>query len=187
MRPPTRDRIARLSRWTGTVALALLLSAAAAAAEGQAGPRPDSEPRQVRVRADKLVADIDGRIAEFSGNVVVVSGETQIEADFVKLFYDRQAGLEAAQRLEQSAVKKMEARGRVRIRHGEITALTDTAVYDTEKDVLTLEGPETTVSRGKQAIKGARVVLDNAARRAAVAGDGRNRVKAVITTGGRLF
>jgi lipopolysaccharide export system protein LptA len=164
-----------------------LAAATAAAVDPALENPPAEEGRQVHLRADRLVADIDKHTAEFSGNVGVIRGPTHITADYLKLFYDRQAGPDAVRRLDASAVRRMEAHGQVKIRHAGIEASAERAAYDAQNEVLVLEGRDATVARGTYAITGHRFVLERAGENVTVTGDGRNRVRAWFATDARLF
>lgn len=141
----------------------------------------------INIEADKLVADISGDTAEFSGNVNIQREVTQISADYFTLHYTRQEGTKDFSQVDESAVKKIEARGQVHIEHQEIRAQTDTAVYQTFENTLTMEGPETTVTKGGYSVRGARMVLEGNANDMTVVGGPGHRVKAVIMAESDLF
>jgi lipopolysaccharide export system protein LptA len=141
----------------------------------------------IHIQADQLEADIEGDTAEFSGNVRVDRGEAQIKADHLKLYYHRDKNVESLQQIDASAVDKIEARGKVRIRFQDLSAESDKAVYDPKTDTLVLEGRNTRVTRSGNSIKGARIVLKAAENDLTVVGDGKSRVKAVIAPGKGFF
>ena len=165
---------------TAIVTLALLLVAVPVVLTAE----PDNT---IHIQADQLEADIEGDTAEFSGNVQVDRGEARISADHLKLYYHREQNVESLQQLDVSAVDKIEARGKVRIRFQDLSAATDKAVYEPKTDTLVLEGSSTRVTKGGNSIRGSRIVLKAAENDMTVVGDGKSRVKAVIATGKGFF
>ena len=156
----------------------LLIASAGFAAE------PDNT---IRIQADALEADIEGNTAEFSGNVRIDRGEARITSDRLKVYYHRDKQSKNLQQLDASAVDKIEARGKVRIRYQDITAQADKATYDPKADTLNLEGRNTRVDRGDYSLRGGRLILNGAKNNLTIVGDGKGRVKAVIASDKGLF
>ena len=141
----------------------------------------------IRIQADALEADIEGNTAEFTGNVRIDRGEARITTDYLKLYYHRDQKSKNLQQLDASAVDKIEARGNVRIRYQDMTAQANEATYTPKADTLILEGRNTRVAKAGYALNGSRLVLNGASNNLTAVGDGRTRVKAVITTDKDLF
>lgn len=141
----------------------------------------------IKIQADILEADINGDTAKFSGNVRVHRGATLITTEYLTLYYNRKGKTEEFSRVDVSALEKIEAGGQVRIQHQDIQAQAELAVYQTLTETLTLEGRETTVTKGTYSVRGARMVLKGGANDMTVTGDSSTRVKAVIMADSELF
>ena len=141
----------------------------------------------IRIQADMQEADIEGDTAEFSGNVRIDRGEAHITSDHLKLYYHRDQKTDNLQQLEPSAVDKIEASGKIRIRYQDMTAQADKAVYHPKSDTLILEGRNTRVDKGANSLRGRRLVLNGAQNDLTAVGDGESRVKAVIASEKGLF
>ena len=154
----------------------------------ETGPAQEAGPEKViRIQADQLAADITADSAEFSGDVQIDRDATRIRADFLTLHYHRKEDGQEIGKIDESAVEKIDARGQVRIDHQDTRARAETAIYETRSQTLTLEGPETTVTRGPYSIRGIRMVLNGDANDMIVIGDAGNRVMAVIMAESDLF
>lgn len=171
------------------ISLLLLLAAVPAGltADAVEGESTVETENIIKIQADKLEADINGDTAEFSGNVRIHRGATRITAEYLTLHYNRKGDAEEFSQVDVSALEKIEARGQVRIQHQDIQARTETAVYETRTETLTLEGGETTVTKGTYSIRGVRMVLKGSAGDMTAIGDAGTRVKAVIIADSELF
>ena len=150
-------------------------------------PETKNPQTKIKIQADRLVANINGDSAEFSGNVRIDRGEARITSDFLILYYNRQSDTENIGQIDESAVRKIEARGQVRIYYQDILASTEKAIYQTGTRTLVLEGIGTSVKKGDYSIKGARMVLKGDANEMIATSDNQTRVKAVIMADEDLF
>lgn len=126
--------------------------------DGHAEESPKSNP--VRISAETLVADDAEKFAEFSGNVRATQGETVINADRLKIFYDSQGSKEGGPLSGSDVIKKVVATGNVNIRFKELTAESQNAVYTVGDRVLLLSGPNSKVTREKSGtIAGSQITI----------------------------
>jgi lipopolysaccharide export system protein LptA len=152
--------------------------AVAAAAETPPADAP------VRISADRLLADMDGRTAEFLGHVVAVQGDTEITAARLKVFYAQGAGGQESGPAAQGTIERIEASGEVVIHFEENVAHAERAVYTAADGLLVLTGDQARILSGPNTVAGGRITLHRQTRRITVekaAGGG--RVEAVFVSG----
>ena len=160
-------------------------SKAASPAEKTASPA-DSSPIQIlpgtsskepiSIDADKLVYFDKEQKAVYSGNVVVIQGETKMTCSAMTVYLDRSstrsAGVEAAnaqgttapadgQRApsQNSGIKRLEASGPVTVVSKTQVAMGENAVYDKAQDKVFLIG-NVTLSDGQNVTKGDKLTYD---------------------------
>ncbi len=146
----------RLTGWA-LLGLALLwLSVGIGRAQEEASPGKLPSDR-IKVSADRLVADQGAQFAEFSGNVRASQGDTVITCNQLRIHYatgdDQPAG-------GGEPIEKIVAEGSVTIRFDDKVAQTDQATYTTRDQVLVLSGEDSTVTSGKDAISGSKIIVD---------------------------
>ena len=151
-------------------ALAIL----SAHAETPAAKPPES--KIIHVTADKLITASGARSAEFIGNVRATQGDATITADRMQIFY--QSG--KTQEVGTQSVRKMIARGNVKIMMEDKTAVAPQAVYTTADSILVLSGPGSKLISGKNTISGQKITLDRANGGITVERGKEKRVEAVI-------
>lgn len=142
---------------------------------------PDSGNKgRIHITSDLLTSDSEAGVAEFSGNVRAVQGDTIITSDHLKIFYKDTA--DKAEKLSAGfgAVEKIVASGKVNIDFGGKQAISDEAVYLTGSQVLTLTGPNSKVISKDESISGARIILFRSDGRIKVESSEQKRVEAVI-------
>lgn len=170
------------------LALAFLLAVTAAlAASGNAAEPPAAE--RVVITSDRLLADMQGREAEFVGNVRAVQGDTTISAERLKVFYARQEDAPAAAPAEGAGpegaqIERIEAHGRVVIHFGERVAEGEHAVYTAADRVLVITGDGARITSGPNTVTGGRIVMDRDDDRLTVEKETGGRVEAVFFTEG---
>jgi lipopolysaccharide export system protein LptA len=160
-----------------SLALILALSGAAAATKPASSPPPgDSSPIQilpgtsskepVSVDADKLVYYDKERKAVYSGNVVVIQGDTKMTCSVMTVFLDRSPapGPNAPANAPQapssgSGVKKLDAVGPVTVISKTQVATGDNASYDKDENKVRLIG-HVTLSDGQNTTKGDKLTYD---------------------------
>ncbi len=137
---------------------------------------------RIQVRADRLVADQGGQYAEFTGNVRASQGNTVITCDHLRIHY----AADIAKGSEQSGdpIEKIVAEGHVTIRFDDKVAQTDQATYTTQDRVLVLSGEGSSVTSGKDAISGSKIIVDRISERIRVE-SGEKPVEAVFYPAGK--
>ncbi len=123
------------------------------AGKGVSGPA-DSSPRSavasdegpVEITAEKLVADNRAHTAVFEGTVVARQGKITLYADWMKVFYS-----------ETGDVRKIEARGNVKLIKGAREITSGEAVYYRELQKIVFTG-NPVATEGNSTISGDRMV-----------------------------
>ena len=177
---------ARLAVGGSVLALAFLLAVAAVfAAPDEAAEPPAAE--RVEISSDRLLADMQGREAEFVGQVRAVQGDTTITAERLKVFYARRedgaptAPAEGAGP-EGASIERIEAHGRVVIHFGDRVAEGEHAVYTAADRILVITGDGARITSGPNTVSGGRIVMDRDDDRLTVEKETGGRVEAVFFT-----
>jgi lipopolysaccharide export system protein LptA len=137
----------------------------------------------IRITADKLVTNSRTNSAQFTGTVKAVQGESILMADRLTLFFESNKGDDTTAPGTADAstgIKRIEARGHVRIEFDNRVAVGEQAVYITDERKLVLEGPGAKVVSGKDEVVGSKITFFRDDGRVSMEGDGKNRVKAII-------
>lgn len=157
-----------------------LLSAGGALAADPGAANP------VHITADRLLADMDGRTAEFIGDVRAEQGTTIITAARLKVFYAPSAeGQAPAQGAGQGDIERLEASGQVKILFEDRVAEADEAVYTAADRILVLTGKAASITSGPNTVVGGRIILHRDENRITVEKTADGRVKAVFVDGGK--
>jgi lipopolysaccharide export system protein LptA len=154
----------------------LVLALPASPAE-QTDNAPAGSTEKILVTADRLESDSRDGSAEFIGKVEAVQGDFVINADRLKIYYRR---IDPKTGASQEAVDKIVAQGSVRIRSQNRLAETDRAEYSVKDGTLILIGENSTVTDGKNVIKGRKIRLNRADSRISVEGGDTGRVRAIF-------
>jgi lipopolysaccharide export system protein LptA len=145
--------------------LFLLLAAPASAQTIGASALKGHDSRSpIDVDADRIEVLDDSRQAIFSGNVRVRQGSLSIDADRIRVAYDRPAS-------GDPVVRRLDAEGNVRLQSPSERATSRFAIYDVEARILTLVG-NVKLTQGQTKLEGNRVTIDLASGRSAL--DGRS-------------
>jgi lipopolysaccharide export system protein LptA len=172
----------------GLAFLAMVCVSCGFAVQARADRQPDKQPSDpIRITADQLVTDGRNDSARFTGSVRAVQGQSILTADSLTLIFDSQGddGGTVEPAGSYADIKRIEARGNVRIEFDNRVAVGEQAVYITDERKLVLKGPEAKVISGKDEIVGSTITFYRDDGRVSMEGDGRNRVKAIIHSGGR--
>jgi lipopolysaccharide export system protein LptA len=151
-------------------------------ADRQAG-KQKADP--IRITADKLVTDGRTNSARFTGSVRAVQGQSILTADSLTLIFDSK-GDESGTSMSAEGpadIKRIEAKGSVRIEFDNRVAVGEQAVYITDERKLVLKGPGAKVISGKDEVVGSKITFYRNDGRVSMEGDGKNRVKAIIHSG----
>ncbi len=160
---PGRQAVTRTGFACGLLVLLLLAGGGEARAQApeQAGGLPrwgtGSEPLQVKSRSLEA-RGAEGQVV-FEGEVVARQGDLVLQADW----------LEATLAGENRELRKVVARGTVRIQKAEIVATAAEATYDAATGVVVLTG-EPKVWRDRDVVAGERITLFLAENRSVVEG-----------------
>ena len=177
---------------------------AASTGIGQGLLQDQNQDQPIQIDAATLEVHDKNKMATFSGDVVVVQGDTTIKCQTLVVFYGAEpkpAGQAVASAalppsapgahppgmaMPQGAqdIRRIEARGGVTVISKDQNATGDLGVYDLKKKTITLTG-NVTVSQGKNVLHGDKVVVDtvtgNAHFESASPGaPNQNRVRALI-------
>jgi lipopolysaccharide export system protein LptA len=168
-------------------ALAIVLAAGgsnfALAAAKQAGAQPilpgGDAKDPVSIDADKLVYFDKEQKAVYSGNVVVIQGDTKLTCSAMTVFLDRQqssasdAAAKDAGPAQGSGIRRLEAAGPVTVISKTQVATGDSGAYDKQENKVSLDG-HVTLSDGKNVTKGDRLIYDLKSGQATVENNGRS-------------
>ena len=165
----------RLPGWLAALAAALLCSsgAGATAAEQPASAKdsaaifPGTNSKEpISIDADKLVYYDKERKAVYSGNVVVIQGDTKMTCSVMTVFLDRAPTQGASQPTNgqpgpatDSGVKHLDATGPVTVVSKTQVATGDRGSYDKAEDKVWLIG-HVTLSDGQNVTKGDKLTYD---------------------------
>jgi len=176
-------------RWTTGIALALvglLTAASLGAAESKpVGKGMGDSKEKIRITADTLMADDNGKWAEFVGNVKASQGETTITSERLKIFYAGTASTPQKGNPGGGNLKEVIATGNVVINFDKRVAVTDRAEYQVETGILTLIGPNSKVTSENNFVIGDRITFNRNDNRAKVESSGKQRVEAEFYSGGK--
>lgn len=113
------------------------------------------EPLQIA--SDRLLVDMDGDWAEFSGRVRLDQKATTTAADTLTVHYTRPP--DHAEAAAEVTLTRVVARGSVTVKTEEVTAAAEEAVYEPAAGTLTLLGRPATVKSAAAVVRGERVVI----------------------------
>jgi lipopolysaccharide export system protein LptA len=170
------------------------------------GPVPgivqdQDQDKPIQIDAATLEVRDKKKEATFSGDVVVVQGDTTIKCQTLVVFYGQELGIGGAASGTAAAkpstpvptnaqnIRKIEARGGVTVSTKDQKASGDLGVYDLKAKTITLTG-NVVVSQGDDVIHGERVVVDTVTGNAHVesmngGGAAPSRVRALIQPKGQ--
>lgn len=117
----------------------------------------DGEP--IEIEASELQVEDQNKIAIFLGDVVVIQGETRLDSQRLKVFYDGQGDAGGSAQTQagvagQQEISRLEADGGVRITSKDQTATGDTASFDMAREVMVLTGREVVLTQGENVVVG---------------------------------
>lgn len=111
----------------------------------------------VKISAARLEVRDKEKRATFSGNVQVTQGETEMRSDALTIFYDTEASKGSPNSKQQ--LRRMEARGSVRVIQKDQRAAGDRAEFDMRRNVVTITG-NVVLARGDDVLTGRSVSVD---------------------------
>jgi lipopolysaccharide export system protein LptA len=194
--------VTRLFRACAVVVALAVPGSATAEATHPASPGPiqgvfqgqsQNQDQPIQIEAATLEVRDKSKTAIFSGNVVVVQGDTTMKCKSLVVFYGPEEGSGAAKPVATAAppaagppkgaqdIRRIEAHGGVTVTTKDHNASGDLGVYDLKAKTITLTG-NVVVSQGKNVLRGERVVVDTTTGNARVESGAttQNRVRALI-------
>lgn len=165
-----------IGRLTTLIVLAL---AAAALSPLAAQPKTEGPPnamqgfsknkgQPVHIEASRLEVRDKDKTATFSGNVQVNQGDTAMRCKTLTVYYaggadspasPKGAPVAIANAGPEQKIKKLEARGDVVVTQNDQVATGDAAMFDMEKNVVTMVG-NVVLTQGQNVLRGSRLVVD---------------------------
>ncbi len=172
------DRIPAADLFLLAVLLCQPCGPAFAAQETLPASADAKKAQKIHITAQRLISDSANNSAEFIGQVKANQGDTQILADSLKVYFKGGSGNQAAP--ASQSLEKLVATGNVQIKFDNRLAVARQAVYITAHRVLTLIGPEATITSGENTISGEKITFYRDDGRFTVEGGSNGRVKAII-------
>jgi lipopolysaccharide export system protein LptA len=124
----------------------------------------ENRGKPVQIEAASLEVRDRDKLATFGGGVSVTQGDTNMKAKTLLVYYDQEAGpggMNAAPAGSEGAqsIKRLEAKGGVRVTQKDQVATGDEGVFDMRANTVMLIG-NVVVSKGQNEVKGGRLVVD---------------------------
>ena len=119
----------------------------------------------VKIDASQLEVRDKDKVATFSGGVKVVQGDTTMRAKTLAVFYDGEGSTANALTAAkpgpsgQQRIKRLEARGGVKVCQDEQVATGDTGIFDMQSNTVTLVG-NVVLSKGMNVLKGEKLTVN---------------------------
>ncbi len=136
--------------------------------------------KNIRITADKLIAKIDAAEIEFIGSVRATQAGVVITADYLKIIYDPDVISNKERGKTSTSIRKISARGSVKIAYDDIVAEANSAEYTIKSAVLVLRGEPSRVARGGDSISGSKFTLQRSDGNMKVESSGANQVRAIF-------
>lgn len=140
------------------------------------------ETARIQITSDRMKAVSRDGYAEFIGNVKAVQGKFSITSDVLRIYYN-DTDSKADNPVKKGSISKIVAKGNVHIKAEEFSAVSDLALYLTEKKIVILQGPHSKVSSGENFIVGSRITYNRSDGSIKVEGSNNNRVQGVFYSG----
>ncbi|WP_257167530.1 LptA/OstA family protein [Bradyrhizobium sp. SRS-191] len=148
----------------------------------------------IQIEAASLEMRDKKKEATFSGNVKVVQGDTTMTSKSLVVFYDGGAqpgGAKPAKAAPaatpgpegSSAIRRMEARGDVKVTQKDQVVTGETAVYDTKTNMITMQGG-VVMTQCKNVMRGDRLTVDMTTGVSRVESDGGRGVQVLLPNAG---
>jgi lipopolysaccharide export system protein LptA len=140
--------------------------------------------KPIQIEADRLEVHDAEKLAIYSGHVRVLQGDTLLEAPELRIFYkdavpssDSGQPAAAAGPVAGAQVTRLEAGPGVTVRSGDQVATADRAVFEMDKDLVTMTG-NVLLTQGQNVVRGERLVVNLTTKEGRVEG---GRVQTLIT------
>ncbi|WP_231711291.1 LptA/OstA family protein [Xanthobacter dioxanivorans] len=154
--------------WCRLAVAACLLVPAVAVAQTSNVPNAlqgfaKNRDQPVRINADSLEVRDKDKVAVFSGNVVVIQGDTTMRSKDLLVYYDGSVGgapQGGDQPVQKGQIRKLEATGGVVVKTKEQTASGDSGTFEMKSNTVTLVGKPVVLTQGPNVIRGQKLVVD---------------------------
>jgi len=139
----------------------------------------------VKIDAAQLEVRDKDKVATFSGGVKVVQGDTTMRAKTLAVFYDGEGSTANALTSAkpgpsgQQRIKRLEAKGGVKVCQDEQVATGDTGVFDMQANTVTLLG-NVVLSKGMNVLKGEKLTVNLGSGEAKIEGGKGGGVSALL-------
>ncbi|GLH77692.1 organic solvent tolerance protein OstA [Bradyrhizobium sp. SSBR45G] len=151
----------------------------------------------IQIEAASLEMRDKKKEATFTGNVKVVQGDTTMTSKSLVVFYDggpqsgAQGGAKPAKPAQaatpgpdgSSAIRRLEARGDVKVTQKDQVVTGETAVYDTKTNMITMQGG-VVLTQCKNVMRGDRLTVDMTTGVSRVESDGGRGVQVLLPQAG---
>lgn len=127
----------------------------------------------INIEADRLEVRDAEKVAVYSGNVRIQQGATVLKAPRLTVHYTGNA----ANGAPGSAVDRIEAGSPVFVQSGDQTATGTNAVFEMQRDLITLTG-DVVLTQGGNVVRGNRLVVNLKTKKANIQG---GRVQTILT------
>jgi lipopolysaccharide export system protein LptA len=132
----------------------------------------------LHIVSDKMIAQKDTSMVEFTGNVKATREDSIIFADSIQIFFVNKDDNKPKD--EQSNIKKIISEGNVKYTAGERQAFADKAVYIAKDETLILTGNAPKLITGSSFITGKKITLFRLSGKVIVESDENKRVEALF-------
>jgi lipopolysaccharide export system protein LptA len=137
----------------------MLLSSGGFAGESPPPESPNQADEQIQIVADKLITNNAERLAEFVGDVRASQGNFVITSERLRIYYRDDPDRNKDQTGSQESIKRIVANGNVQVSSEKYEAKTDQVEYDLDTQVIVLTGENSTVTSGKNILKGSKITV----------------------------
>ena len=134
----------------------------------------------IHINADRLISDINGGWAEFTGNICVTRKSIIIKSDSLKIYYKKLFKGHNKPATGRDLIEKIIATGNVHIKSDELVATSPKAIFTKETGIIILSGRGSKVIRKNNSIAGSQIILYMDEDCIKVKGSGSVRVEAEI-------
>ena len=132
-----------------------------------------NKDKPIQIEAQQLDVRDKDKVAIFTGNVVVVQGDTTMKCKTLHVFYEQDESKGAPSKGTMKAaqpgpggkqgIKRLEARGGVIVIQKEQTATGETGIFEMKTNTVTLEGNAkdgVVIAQGTNVLRGERLIVD---------------------------
>ena len=151
--------------------------------------------KPVHIEAARLEVRDKDKVATFTGNVVVIQGDTELKCRTLVVFYEQDPNAKSTTTVApanagpggEQRIRKLEAKGNVVVTQNDQVATGESALFDMPSNTVTMFG-KVVVTQGQNVLRGDRLVVDMTTGTSRVEsgssnGDGQGRVQGLFIPG----